>query len=273
MVFRSTGDRVKIQNGKLYYAGRTNELIKRHGHRINLRTIEDQVFKITSIQNKCVWFKKQSKLLLFLLIKDCNQTRKAKILDKIRVKLLHSLPNECFPDFIEVIDNFPVTSNGKIDRRTLIDIYRTTNDQIFCAKNPVEVYDNLLVKYFGLSQSEFQVCEGCSFGEIGGNSILVMQFYEEFKHILDREVPNDLVTRLLENSLEDCRKYVVNLALSSLKRKKDSEQYSPEVEVGLRKLQNSFVNATRNCRFEIQVNWKYDLKACVDCSPVVYKNR
>lgn len=258
----------------MYYIGRKNDIIKRYGVRINLNQISDNIYKKTSIQNVCVWYENDSQLLLFLLIKGYDNVLKDKIVDKTRVKLLHELPKEHFPDFIEAMPNFPLTSNGKIDKATLINVFLTTTLTLqnrAASHKPIDVFNSLIAKYFGLTETQLTAHENCSFFDIGGNSILIIQFLEEFRKISSREIPNELVTILFENSLERCRTYIVQME-QDLKRTVDVIVEEQEVQSRQKVIKVDYSGEIRG-DFEMQVLWKYDLKACVDCSPVVIKNR
>lgn len=272
ITFRPTGDLVEITNEKHYYIGRKNDIVKRYGHRINLNQISDSINKKTSIQNVCVWQELESKLLLFLLIKDYDNILKEKMIDKIRVKLFHELPKEHFPDFVGALSTFPLTNHGKIDKATLIEVYRSTNSieqQRSSSKNAANVFNNLIAKYFGLSRKQLQIYKNCSFFDIGGNSILIMQFLEEFKKILSRELPSELVTVLFEKNLDYCRRYIEQ---QDLKRTIDMVP-----DVSPIKLKNKSIkidhSENANYDFDMRILWKYDLKACVDCSPAIIRNR
>lgn len=265
-IFRATGDIVKAQNEKFYYLGRKNDCVKRFGVRINLEEITNRILLKTSIQNKCIWYEKESKLLLFLLIKDCgDNTLKEKIVDKIRVKLLHELPKEHFPDFIDAVVNFPLTINGKLDKNALIDIFTTTKTQKLPSAKPIEVFDSLLLKYFGLGKTTLDAYLNYSFFDIGGNSILIIQFLEEFKTILLKEIPKELVTFLFEKNLNCCRKYISEM--QDLKRAANWDEKESHSREKLMKTE------PMKEIIKMEVLWKYDLQACVDCSPMVIKNR
>lgn len=255
LVFRSTGDIVEVRNNTFRYIGRKNDLIKRYGQKIILSEIEKRVCNETQLFNICVWCEEENKLLLFLIIEDFTQ--KDKLVDKLRVKLLHILSKECFPDFIDVIKTIPLTCNGKVDKKVLRELFLLSRQLPESHLNGLQVFNELLLRYFGISQTKTDA----TFLEIGANSILLIQFYEEFKSHFSDETDNEFLTILFERNIEECRKFVS--CMDPLKiRKRKLEQNA--IDPGSKRILNNFL-----CK----VVWKYDMKACVDCSPILINKR
>ncbi|WP_296030054.1 AMP-binding protein [uncultured Treponema sp.] len=109
-----TGDLVKYGNdGLLYYVGRKDTQIKHMGHRIELDEIEGEVTKHSNITRACCVFA-DNKISAFY---TGQQTEKKDIVSMLKM----TLPTYMIPgDFIH-IDEFPLTKNGKIDKRKLIE--------------------------------------------------------------------------------------------------------------------------------------------------------
>ncbi|KAJ8962455.1 hypothetical protein NQ317_013440, partial [Molorchus minor] len=122
-VFRETGDLANATDKGIFLIGRKNKVIKRFGHRINLAKIESLLFKDTSLESRCIWSREHNKIMLFILIKDLDLTIKEKIIDKLRVKLIGILTEENLPDFIEIVQNFSLTSHGKVNEKALERLY------------------------------------------------------------------------------------------------------------------------------------------------------
>lgn len=256
VVFRSTGDIVKVHKNTYIYIGRINDMFKRFGTRIVLSEIENKVFKKTQLLNKCIWSEQECKLLLFFFIQDFDFTLKEKILDKLRVKLLHLLSKECLPDFIDILKAIPLTCNGKLDKKALRDLFLTA-PQLRSDLNGLEIFNELLLRYFGVSSIKTDK----TFLEMGAHSIVLIQFFEEFKSHFNGEINNDFLTMLFEKTIEECRKFVSSINVIKIKRRKLCKQNNIENE------------NWRTGNFVFKFIWKYDLKACVDCSPIVIYKR
>lgn len=257
LVFRATGDLVEIKSQKLYYISRTNDVIKRFGHRINTMRVQSIIENATGLENCIMWIEEASHLILFVKITNFDNTTKSKIVDKLRVKLLHILPMESMPDFIEIIGNFPLTTNGKLDKNGLENIYLESLKYLRknIQKNPAKVVNFLLRKYLGLNEDNIRESQHKTFSQLGGNSILLVQILNEYRDILDTEYPQTLVQLLLEENLSEALKLIKSIGSKSRLRKEENFAYDYE-----------------SIRQNINIKWKYDLKACVDSSPTIIAN-
>ncbi|KAF5277649.1 hypothetical protein FQA39_LY06142 [Lamprigera yunnana] len=258
-VFRATGDYVRIKNNQYFYLARTNAIIKRLGHKVNLLEIEETIFSSINISSTCLWFENQNKLVLVAEIKEIGTSNKEKIKDKFRVKLLQILPQKCFPDDIEIVPSFPVTKHGKIDSKTLANIYtnliKTTGELEI-----TEMFKLLWCKYLGLSINDAGAYLDHSFFDLGGTSINALQFLSEFKERLGYEYPSQLNVLFFERTLSDCYDFIKNL------------EYKHQ-EKNVRVSDDCNVLVPTQLTINMSICWKHCLDACVDSSPTVISNR
>lgn len=179
--------------------------------------------------------------------------QKTKIIDKLRVKLLHCLKKECFPDFIDILKTIPLTFNGKLDRLALYKLFLSTRQpQLF--SNFLEIFNELLLRYFGVNLIKTDV----TLVEMGANSIVLLQFFEELRLHCNNEINNDFLSMLFECNIDECRKFLSTKYLSRAKKRKFLEQKESTTKIKL---------SSNNILCKII--WKYDMKACVDCSPIL----
>lgn len=109
-----SGDNFRMDaEGYLYYVGRRDEQIKRNGFRINRLEIENIAMTMNGIQNACL-LQHNNKLILF--IEFCEKP--INIVDIMKF-LAANLESYKVPDAIEVLDQFPVSNNGKINRKAI----------------------------------------------------------------------------------------------------------------------------------------------------------
>ncbi|XP_023309797.1 acyl-CoA synthetase family member 4 [Anoplophora glabripennis] len=256
IVFRETGDIAEIKNNKMYLVGRKNKVIKRFGHRINLTTIENKIFQETGLENVCIWSQKNTKLLTFVLMKNLDLGIKGKILDKLRIKLINILPDGCFPDFIEIVTNFPLTCHGKVNERSLEKLYSISD----IAESYKNTFSLLWCKYVGIPTENLPELKHYKFIDMGGNSITALQLLSEFKETTQYEYPHELVTMIFENSFADCIKYLKGIRLV---KKKSVAETLEEYATKKRKINKG----------SLEISWSYDLKACVDGSPLVFEKK
>ncbi len=107
-----TGDLAKYdEKGLLHYIGRKDTQIKHMGHRIELGEIEGAIEKNPAISRACCIFS-SNKITAFYTGKE---TDKKELISELKI----SLPVYMVPSAFKFIDAFPLTKNGKIDKRAL----------------------------------------------------------------------------------------------------------------------------------------------------------
>lgn len=114
-----TGDLVKrLTSGELEYLGRIDFQVKIRGYRIELGEIEASLQRISEIKQALVLVQERNDEP-FLVAYILPEAQAKLVEEKIRTQLEQALPNYMCPDyFVEVLE-FPLTSNGKIDRKAL----------------------------------------------------------------------------------------------------------------------------------------------------------
>ena len=98
--------------GDLYFSGRKDFQIKYRGHRIELEEIEKAVSEFSGIDRGiCVFDEEKSKLFVYYV----GQIEKKELFTLMKEKL----PIYMIPSRIIQLEAFPLTKNGKIDRKEL----------------------------------------------------------------------------------------------------------------------------------------------------------
>ncbi|AFM42275.1 amino acid adenylation enzyme/thioester reductase family protein [Desulfosporosinus acidiphilus SJ4] len=126
-----TGDLGYWLDGKLYYLGRQDFQIKLHGYRIELGEIEEQLRKIPNIENAIVVpiVRRGKNAALQAFIKLCHDLKgfnqepesfQTEMEQQIRQTLERVLPAYMLPQRYRFIDSLPMTANGKVDRKALL---------------------------------------------------------------------------------------------------------------------------------------------------------
>lgn len=108
-----TGDYGYIHNNKLFYLGRQDNQIKKHGYRVELNDIQNTLMRIDSVKDAVVISEDK---LIYAFIKTSDKVTSRQILN-----LLASVsPNYAIPDRLAIVKHFPINSSGKIDKQKLI---------------------------------------------------------------------------------------------------------------------------------------------------------
>ncbi len=118
-----TGDRGYFHKGLLFFDGREDHQIKLHGYRIELGDIEIHLMAMPAVQDAIVIPRMKNghpdALCAFVIIKNRSVLSDFELSRSLKKDLEQSLPAYMIPRHFYFLDKFPLTSNGKVDRRGL----------------------------------------------------------------------------------------------------------------------------------------------------------
>ena len=168
-----TGDLVQqLENGKLEFLNRVDSQVKIRGFRIELGEIESALAQYQTIRDNVVIVREDSpgdKRLIAYIITEENQETDT---SELRQFLKTRLPDYMVPSGFVFISQFPLTPNGKIDRKALPAPGDTEQDsakvfiepQTETEKKLAAIWCNALkIKRIGIDDNFF---------ELGGNSLV-----------------------------------------------------------------------------------------------------
>lgn len=102
-------------DNNFYFCGRKDFQIKHMGHRIELEEIEKEIEKVEEVQRACcIYNEEKRKIYAFYM----GSIEKKELHDIIK----ENLPVFMNPNVLKQIDKFPITKNGKIDRKKLFQL-------------------------------------------------------------------------------------------------------------------------------------------------------
>ncbi|KAF9957565.1 hypothetical protein BGZ72_001655, partial [Mortierella alpina] len=113
-----TGDLVRyLRDGNLVFMGRNDDQVKIRGFRIELGEIEERLAEHPQVRGVVVLAlgESGSKRLVAYVVADSSE----RLVQTLREHLAVSLPEYMIPTAIVRLDGFPLTNNGKVDRRAL----------------------------------------------------------------------------------------------------------------------------------------------------------
>ena len=117
-----TGDRGRmLPDGNLQHLGRLDHMVKISGNRVDLGEIEVALRTMDDVADAGVIARVDAagdtRLSAFITERD-----RRVVVAEVRSRLVRQLPGYMVPDMIHVLDELPTLPNGKIDRRTLVEI-------------------------------------------------------------------------------------------------------------------------------------------------------
>ena len=171
-----TGDLARYRpDGTIECLGRNDFQIKLRGHRIDLGEIESALRQFPNVRDAVVLLRedeRRQKSLAAYLLRSAHPSPDAGMLQQF---LRKKLPDYMIPSDFVVLDKFPLTPNGKTDRKALS---ATASKQASARQTftpPRTPAEETLAKIWRelLRQPEIGIDD--NFFEIGGHSLLAMQ--------------------------------------------------------------------------------------------------
>ncbi|MEH1869066.1 MAG: amino acid adenylation domain-containing protein [Nostoc sp.] len=169
-----TGDLVRyLPDGNIEFFSRIDNQVKIRGFRIELAEIEVILTQHPQVRDAVVIAREDKpgiKNLAAYLISEGKQP----ISSELRSFLKEKLPDYMIPASFTVLEAFPITPNGKVDRRALPVPEFEFNDKTSFVSPRTDV-EKILVKIWQDVLLLKQVCIHDNFFELGGDSIIGIQ--------------------------------------------------------------------------------------------------
>jgi amino acid adenylation domain-containing protein len=184
-----TGDLARIRiDGILDFFGRADDQVKVRGHRIELGEIEAAItdaFK--EIEEVCVLVRQINgidRLIAYLILDIDHDSIDTAI---IQTALSLRLPAYMVPSDYMILEAMPLTPNGKRDKKALPtpEVKRTA----LAFRAPVTQEERLICRIFKELLHQDAVSLDDNFFQIGGNSLLAMQFIARLRQETGIDIP------------------------------------------------------------------------------------
>jgi amino acid adenylation domain-containing protein len=179
-----TGDLARYRNeGVLEFIGRTDFQVKLRGFRIELEEIEATLESFSGVRDAVVILRddRGNRRLTAYLIAEGVQTR------DLRAYASSKLPDYMVPAAWVLLKEFPLTANGKLDRKALPEPATTVTEQAFVlprdqAESEIAaIWANILhLPAVGVTEDFF---------ELGGDSLLGVRLFTQLRKLLGTDLP------------------------------------------------------------------------------------
>ncbi len=176
-----TGDLARFySSGEIEYLGRLDDQVKIRGFRIELGEIEQCIANDTAVK-QCVVMAKETNsgnamLSAFIVINENNVLNVA----DLKSELSSILPGYMIPNSMLVVDDIPLTSNGKVNKKALLVLEQMSSvDQPSSA--PTTSEEKALADIFASVLNTNRIGINDNFFEFGGDSILSIQVVSRAK--------------------------------------------------------------------------------------------
>ncbi|XP_032707132.1 beta-alanine-activating enzyme isoform X3 [Lontra canadensis] len=198
---RATGDLVMVKDGEMFFLGRKDSQIKRHGKRLTIELVQQVAEGLQQVESCAVTWYNQEKLILFVVSK--NELVKEYIFKELQ----KHLPSHAIPDELLLIESLPFTSHGKIDVLELNKIYLNYLNlkSEYKLNGKEELWEKLQYLWksiLNLSEDPLKVPDESLFLNSGGDSLKSVRFLSEIEKLVGTSVPGLLEIILSSSILE-----------------------------------------------------------------------
>ncbi|OUM56932.1 hypothetical protein PIROE2DRAFT_18247, partial [Piromyces sp. E2] len=208
LIMYRTGDLGKwMENGEIDYLGRIDFQVKIHGQRIELSEIENTIKEIEGIEYCAVIDKiKESgdKYLVCYYISGKGISGR-----DIRNYLKSKLPLYMVPNYFISIENIPVTSNGKLNRKALPEpnISDVITEQYIVPETEIEkMVCKIYSSVFNIDENE--IGKMSDFHELGGDSLNAIRMTSKIEKELNIKI--NIKDILSNSSVFELSKFIEN---------------------------------------------------------------
>lgn len=177
-ILYKTGDLGRWRSdGNLEISGRIDTQIKFRGYRIELTEIENVILKINEIKEVVVLLNNNNGIKN--LVAYFNSSIKYET-SELKEILIQELPNYMVPSYFIYVDKFPLTPNGKVDKKKLQIIKSPKLSNINRNEERTETEETLHEIWKEILDLDFIGIEE-NFFEFGGNSLIAANIISRIK--------------------------------------------------------------------------------------------
>ncbi|MDH5377782.1 MAG: amino acid adenylation domain-containing protein, partial [Gammaproteobacteria bacterium] len=215
-----TGDKGRYMlNGEIEFLGREDGQIKLQGYRVELGEIESALQRYPNVTHAVVIVAGTSKETQYLVayIATLDKTVDER---KIKSFAAKSLPEYMVPEYVTILERFPITSNGKVDRKKLpkVDTKSKTEGPQSLPLSSSEVLLEQI--WWDVLDIHHRIPKNLSFFDCGGSSFLAVRLVATIKKKFGVELP---IAKLLQvNTIEELAQYIDQQHNSSTKNRATS---------------------------------------------------
>ena len=202
-----TGDLARYQaDGNIEYLGRIDQQVKIRGFRIEPGEIEARLKQHPAIREVVVITREESdndKRLIACIVADAE----TKLTDEVlRSYLREKLPEYMLPSAFVLLDEIPLTPNGKINRQALLDVAKNGDEHRGSFVAPRDALELRIAQLWETVLKVQPIGITDNFFERGGHSLLAVRMMAQLSRQIGRELPLALI--LQKQTVQDLATYL-----------------------------------------------------------------
>jgi len=174
IIFYRTGDLGKLlSSGKVQCLGRLDEQVKIRGHRIEPGEIEQALIGLENIKESAV-LAHDDRLIAYVVpieIRGDNNNH----ISQWRNSLINILPGYLIPNEFRILKALPITPNGKLDRKALLELPGSKYNSFSLNADPRTKTEEMVSNIWQDCLDMERVDIFSNFFELGGHSLIAVQ--------------------------------------------------------------------------------------------------
>ena len=197
-VYRSGDIGRMLPTGDIAFIGRRDGQVKLHGRRVELLEVEQKLLDIDGVEEAVVLVKHLSNNDFRLV----GYLRVSNSLSEVTIKeeLSMQLPLYMVPQHYHLMEQFPLTATGKINRRSINEIVIDFSTQVSYVA-PTNDIETKLVEIWEEVLDKEGIGIKDDFFELGGNSLKIIRLISKYHHIfkVKLDINHFFVNKTLES--------------------------------------------------------------------------
>jgi amino acid adenylation domain-containing protein len=173
-------------DGKIEYLGRNDHQVKIRGFRIELGEIEAQLVRYAGVKEVAVIVREdvpgEKRLVAYVIANTASAVQGVPTVEMLRTHVKSVLPEHMVPSAFVMLERFPQTPNGKLDRGALpapaLGAYVTR-----AYEAPRGDVEKILAAIWQELLQVAQVGRKDNFFELGGHSLLIVEMLERLRRV------------------------------------------------------------------------------------------
>jgi amino acid adenylation domain-containing protein len=189
LLYRSGDLARRRADGQLVYLGRNDHQVKINGFRIELGEVEAAIAEYPGVRQVYVIAHADHTGRQRLAAYFISEVSSAISAHQLREFLSERSPAQMIPAFYIQMDQFPLTNNGKVDRKALpVPVAGSTENAASVAETATPVQERVAKIWREVLEAP-NVGLDDNFFDIGGSSILLIRVRTELQNQLSRQIP------------------------------------------------------------------------------------
>jgi len=188
-----TGDMVKFNHkGELIYVGRKDDQFKIRGYRVELSEVEGAIRKLEEVKSCFVTvIENQSGHKQIIAFNILNQKISVQ---ELKAKIKELLPHFMVPTYVVEVDEFPLNTNGKVDKKILLEHFEKmeAKKNVEQTEEPLSQVELDVLTIWRNCLNDSSIGPDDNFFDCGGDSIISIQVCSAAKEQDIYFTPKDL---------------------------------------------------------------------------------